>query len=188
MKKIFNIILLIPMVIIGLQYACSSDVLDSFGYNIELDANDPRISMLMLMDSIKTKGSSVEMLAIGESTEHYQQYTRVEVGKFYRHDRKNHIAISALVLVSVDSVGNLIYPTTFQEMTGYPITLTVDFPADENMLVRWTQNAAYARKAGRKEIIVEVRGVFNDFDGYFTKDKPEVVNIDVSKTVGVVPM
>ncbi len=94
-----------------MQYACSSDILEPFDNNIELDANDPRISMLMLMDSIKTKGSSVETLAIGESTEHYQQYTRVEV-----------------------------------------------------------------------------RGVFNDFDGYFTKDKPEVVNIDISKTVGVVPM
>ncbi|MBE6334990.1 MAG: hypothetical protein E7071_09300 [Bacteroidales bacterium] len=188
MKKIFNIILLIPMVIIGLQYACSSDVLDSFGNNIELDANDPRISMVMLMDSIKANGSSVETLAIGESTEHYQQYARVEVGKFYKHDRTNHITISALVLVTVDSVGNLIYPTTYQEMTGYPISLSVAFPSNEASLVRWSQNAAYARKAGRKEITIEVRGVFNDFDGYFTKDKPEVVNVDVSKTVGVLPM
>lgn len=183
MKKIFNIILLIPMVIIGLQYACSSDVLDSFGNNIELNAKDPRISMLM--DSTKAKSSSVETLAIGESTEHYQQYASVEVGKFYKHDRTNYITISALVLVAVDSVGNLIYPTTYQEITGYPISLSVSFPSNELSLVRWTQNAAYARKAGRKEITIEVRGVFNDFDGYFTKDKPEVVNVDILKTVGI---
>ena len=77
------------------------------------------------MDSTRAKSSSVETLAIGESTEHYQQYARVEVGKFYKHDRKNYITISALVLVAVDSVGNLIYPTMYQEMTGYPISLSV---------------------------------------------------------------
>ena len=171
----------------GLQYSCSSDIDNIFENNLTFDMCDPRMLFLKSSDTtISVSSNSIERLSFGESTGVQNQlYVSAQIAKFYKYDRTNYINMSALIQVTVDSVGNLIYPTSFQEMTGYPITLSVDFPAGEKSLVRWSQSAAYARKSGQKTISIEVRGVFNDFDGYFTKDKPEPVYIDEAKSVSI---
>ena len=186
MKKVFDIALICVIIIVAF-YACSEEIFSSYEENLVLNSNDPRLEMVASVDSAKRKRENIETLSVGENMVDVNQqvYITREIRKFYNHSRKEKIVMSVSVLAATDSLANFIYPSFYQEVQGYPVNVNVTIPSSVGSGVHWTCSSSRATIASPKTILVEVRGVFHDYMGFFRDGVYENVNVDISSSLSL---
>ena len=186
MRKIFDFAL-ICAIVVAVVYACSEDYFAPYEENLELNAHDPRLELIAEIDSAKLQESGVETLALGENMVDVNQQIMLtkEIKKFHKHDQSSYISMTVTVLAATDSLNNFIYPSYYQEIQGYPVTVTVSIPKEVGSGVHWAYSSSRATIISPRTIMVEVRGVFADYMGYFRENVYENVNVDVEGTLGL---
>lgn len=185
MRKVFDI-LLIATILVGVAYACSSDYMEPYEEGLVYNAYDPREELILITDSIPLV-SSVEKLTRGENWEYTnQKYLGGVMQNYNMYDGSCYITMSVSVLVTIDSLGFLMYPSYYQEIQGYPVTVDVTIPDKVGSGVSWTYHSSRATISSTKQSVrVEVRGTFHDYMGFFKKDTYQNVTVHESKSIGL---